>query len=403
MSRRSGRLQAKNAKTEAQDDMAITRKRKSDECTATDEQQPTKRTQHFEIQNCWSPQISKGVGPCILIETPHKEIELIEDSSRFRSYRFTNYFFSSTPLPVLSWGDTDVWSNMVKKDGTYTHNKHFLLLHPTLQPKMRTILIDWLLEVCEVYSLHRETFYLAQDFFDRFMLTQIGINKSKLQLIGITALFIAAKLEEIYPPKLYEFAYVTDGACTDDEILSMELIMLKALKWELCPVTIISWLNIYLQICCVEKQNPSMLLPQYSQDSFVQIAQLLDLCILDLDSLGFHYRVLTAAAVFHHTSLDEVRKATGLDWEEISDCVTWMTPYFKTVQGREAVKLNNSKKIPEEDKHNIQTHTNYMEMMEEVRVRQSLCVKVGQQSPVSVSGILTPPKSTEKHISDSGH
>lgn len=47
----------------------------------------------------------------------------------------------------------------------------------------------------EVYTLHRETFYLAQDFFDRFMLTQVAIGKNQLQLIGITSLFIASKLE----------------------------------------------------------------------------------------------------------------------------------------------------------------------------------------------------------------
>lgn len=53
----------------------------------------------------------------------------------------------------------------------------------------------FILQVCEVYTLHRETFYLAQDFFDRFMLTQKDVNKNMLQLIGITSLFIASKLE----------------------------------------------------------------------------------------------------------------------------------------------------------------------------------------------------------------
>lgn len=51
------------------------------------------------------------------------------------------------------------------------------------------------LQVCEVYKLHRETFYLAQDFFDRFMATQQNVVKTLLQLIGISSLFIAAKLE----------------------------------------------------------------------------------------------------------------------------------------------------------------------------------------------------------------
>ena len=38
---------------------------------------------------------------------------------------------------------------------------------------------------------------------------------------------MAAKLEEIYPPKLGDFAYVTDGACKEHEILEKEIIVLK--------------------------------------------------------------------------------------------------------------------------------------------------------------------------------
>lgn len=107
-------------------------------------------------------------------------------------------------------------------------------------------------QVSEVYSLHRQTAYLAQDFFDRFMLTQEDVSKELLQLLGITALFIASKIEvghplrrrcgrpetaelrvwfvaqqEIYPPKVFEFAYVTDGACDTWDIQQTELLMLK--------------------------------------------------------------------------------------------------------------------------------------------------------------------------------
>lgn len=50
-------------------------------------------------------------------------------------------------------------------------------------------------QVSEVYKLHRESYHLAQDYFDRFMATQRNVFKSTLQLIGITCLFIAAKVE----------------------------------------------------------------------------------------------------------------------------------------------------------------------------------------------------------------
>ena len=69
---------------------------------------------------------------------------------------------------------------------------------------------------------------MAVTYVDRYLSRQnASVRKSELQLIGVSALFFAAKLEEIYPPKLAEFAYVTDSACTEVEMREMELMMLK--------------------------------------------------------------------------------------------------------------------------------------------------------------------------------
>lgn len=84
---------------------------------------------------------------------------------------------------------------MLNKEKMNLRDKYLMQWHLLLEPKMREILLDWLMEVCEVYKLHRETFYLAQDFFDRYMATQQNVVKTLLQLIGISSLFIAAKLE----------------------------------------------------------------------------------------------------------------------------------------------------------------------------------------------------------------
>ena len=78
-----------------------------------------------------------------------------------------------------------------------------------------------------MYKLHRETFHLSVDFVDRYLAATHDVPKSQLQLIGTTSLFVAAKFEEIYPPKLQEFAYVTDGACTEKDILQLEIVMLE--------------------------------------------------------------------------------------------------------------------------------------------------------------------------------
>ncbi|KAL2766983.1 G1/S-specific cyclin-E2 [Daubentonia madagascariensis] len=400
MSRRSSRLQAKQQPQPSQTDspqeaqIIQAKKRKTAQDVKKRKEEKVTKKHQYEIRNCWPPVLSGGISPCIIIETPHKEIGT-SDFSRFTNYRFKNLFINPSPLPDLSWGcSKEVWLNMLKKESRYVHDKHFEVLHSDLEPQMRSILLDWLLEVCEVYTLHRETFYLAQDFFDRFMLTQKDINKNMLQLIGITSLFIASKLEEIYAPKLQEFAYVTDGACSEEDILRMELMILKALKWELCPVTIISWLNLFLQVDAL-KDAPKVLLPQYSQETFIQIAQLLDLCVLAIDSLEFQYRILAAAALCHFTSIEVVKKASGLEWDNISECVDWMVPFVSIVKSTSPVKLKTFKKIPMEDRHNIQTHTNYLAMLDEVYYINTFR-KGGQLSPVCNGGIMTPPKSTEK-------
>ncbi|XP_065758548.1 G1/S-specific cyclin-E2 isoform X2 [Muntiacus reevesi] len=350
MSRRSSRLQAKQQPQASQTDspqeaqVIQAKKRKTAQDVKKRKEEVTKKHQ-YEIRNCWPPVLSGGVSPCIIIETPHKEIGT-SDFSRFTNYRFKNLFINPSPLPDLSWGcSQDVWLNMLKKETRYVHDKHFEVLHSELEPQMRSILLDWL-------------------------------------------------LEEIYAPKLQEFAYVTDGACSEEDILSMELAILKALKWELCPVTVISWLNLFLQVDAL-KDAPKVLLPQYSQEKFIQIAQLLDLCILAADSLAFQYRILAAAALCHFTSTDVVKKASGLEWDNISECVDWMVPFVSVVKSTSPAKLKIFKKISMEDRHNIQTHTNYLAMLDEVNYVNTFR-KEGQLSPVCNGGIMTPPKSTEK-------
>jgi cyclin E len=261
----------------------------------------------------------------------------------------------SSPLPFLEWADREqVWQLMTLKDESYRREPLLLNRHPVLQARMRTILLDWLCEVSDVYKLHRETFYLAIDFVDRFLTAESDVPKQELQLIGITCLFIAAKIEEIYPPKLSEFSYVTDGACNDSDILDKELVVLKALNWDLTPMTVNAWLSVYLQLYAgLQQENQQtdlisssttvtattcvsdvrdFMLPGYASHFFDQVSELLDLCVLDIGSLSFNYSVLAAAALYHFTSEDKVYQCTGLRMNQIRECVIWMTSAAKLLR-----------------------------------------------------------------------
>lgn len=65
---------------------------------------------------------------------------------------------------------------------------------PLINSSMRTILIDWLVEVQENFELFHETLYLSVKIVDRY-LERKEVKKEYLQLVGATAMLIAAKFE----------------------------------------------------------------------------------------------------------------------------------------------------------------------------------------------------------------
>lgn len=105
-----------------------------------------------------------------------------------------------------------------------------------ITPKMRMILIDWLLEVHTKYRLCPETLHLTVNLIDRY-LSRKQITRKTLQLIGVTAMFIASKFEEITPPVLNDWVYITDKAYTKDDVLMMECTMLSTLNFKIVVPT----------------------------------------------------------------------------------------------------------------------------------------------------------------------
>jgi cyclin A len=53
----------------------------------------------------------------------------------------------------------------------------------------------------------------------------MNVKRSKLQLVGTAALFVAAKFEETHPPEIADFVYVTDEAYTKREVILVKLLL----------------------------------------------------------------------------------------------------------------------------------------------------------------------------------
>ncbi|XP_063738471.1 G2/mitotic-specific cyclin-B2-like isoform X2 [Eleginops maclovinus] len=98
--------------------------------------------------------------------------------------------------------------------------------------RMRALLVDWLVQVHSRFQLLQETLYLTVAILDRFLQVQ-PVSPRKLQLVGVTAMLLACKYEEMYAPEVGDFAYITDNAFTKAQILEMEQLVLRTLNFEL--------------------------------------------------------------------------------------------------------------------------------------------------------------------------
>jgi G1/S-specific cyclin-E1 len=263
-------------------------------------------------------------------------------------------------MPNLSWANSAaLWNVMRRKDSKYQHDSAYLSRHIGIEPQMRAILLDWLVEISYAYRLHRETWHLACEYMDRFMSTvKQQMRVDRLQLIGMTSLFLAAKVEEIYPPKLKDLAGHMENYSNNNEdaISQFELFMLKTLNWEISPVSANTWLTTYLQIITInlyltnDKENrthgahfvmpfainttsaPASLIsmrnssansstaniPDQQKDFYVtnymKAVTLLDLCMFDIDSLKFTYSILAASALYHMLTPPKEHYQQQQDW-----------------------------------------------------------------------------------------
>ena len=137
----------------------------------------------------------------------------------------------------------DIYSNLLLDEKNlkplygYIQNQH------DINEQMRAILIDWLIEVHYKFHLKDETLYQTVFIIDSY-LSMFPILRAKLQLLGIAALLISCKSQEIYYPQLFELIDITDGAYVKEELVDMENHILKILGFNIVSPTAIEFYNI---------------------------------------------------------------------------------------------------------------------------------------------------------------
>ncbi|CAD8093308.1 unnamed protein product [Paramecium sonneborni] len=156
-------------------------------------------------------------------------------------------------------------------------------LQPNINIKMRAILVDWLIDVHAKFKLRDETLYLTISLIDRY-LSKAQVTRLRLQLVGVAALFIACKYEEIYPPALKDFVYITDNAYVKSDVLEMEGLILQALNFNICNPTAYQFLSKYSS----ELDPKNKALAQY----------ILELALVEYKFIVYKPSFITQAAIF---------------------------------------------------------------------------------------------------------
>ncbi|KAJ1272296.1 hypothetical protein BS78_06G191500 [Paspalum vaginatum] len=154
-----------------------------------------------------------------------------------------------------------------------------------INSKMRAILIDWLIEVHYKFELMHETLFLTVNIIDRFLEKQV-VPRKKLQLVGVTAMLLACKYEEVSVPVVEDLVLISDRAYTNGQILEMEKLILNTLQFNMSVPTPYVFMKRFLKAADSDKQLELV--------SFF----LLELCLVEYHMLKYRPSHLAAAAVY---------------------------------------------------------------------------------------------------------
>ncbi|XP_004491216.1 G2/mitotic-specific cyclin S13-7 [Cicer arietinum] len=200
----------------------------------------------------------------------------------------------------------------------------YMVSQPDINAKMRSILVDWLIEVHRKFELMPETFYLTLNIVDRFLSTKV-VPRNELQLVGISSMLIASKYEEIWAPEVNDFVIISDSAYVREQVLIMEKTILRNLEWYLTVPTPYVFLVRYIKASTPsdkEMENMVYFLAELSMMHYATVSL-------------YSPSMIAASAVYAARSTlekspfwtDTLKHYTGFSEEQLRECAKLMVSF----------------------------------------------------------------------------
>ncbi len=196
----------------------------------------------------------------------------------------------------------DIFTHLKEIEFNITTNPFYMKNQNDVNEKMRAILIDWLVEVHLKFKLVPETLFLTVNLIDRYLDRKV-IMRNRLQLVGVTAMLIACKYEEIYAPEVRDFVYITDKAYTKEEIFQMENDMLSTLEYNITVPSSFRYMEVFNRYLKLE------------ENAIMFCRYLLELFLIEYKMIKYNPSLLAAATMYitlKITKKSEAEKVTSL-------------------------------------------------------------------------------------------
>ncbi|KAH0916243.1 hypothetical protein HID58_030689 [Brassica napus] len=227
------------------------------------------------------------------------------------------------PLAVVEYIN-DIYDFFKKSEELSCVPPNYMDNQQDLNERMRGILIDWLIEVHYKFELMEETLYLTVSVIDRFLAVHQIVRK-KLQLVGVTALLLACKYEEVSVPVVDDLILISDKAYTRREVLDMEKLMANTLQFNFSLPTAYVFMRRFLKAAQSDKKLEVL--------SFF----IIELCLVEYEMLEYTPSKLAASAIYTArctlNGFEEWSKTcefhTGYKEEELLECARKMVGFHQ--------------------------------------------------------------------------
>ncbi|ESN94546.1 hypothetical protein HELRODRAFT_95727 [Helobdella robusta] len=256
------------------------------------------------------------------------------------SHSGTDEIFSTGQQTVASYiYKADVREYLQDKEAINRPRPDYMSRQVDLTHKMRATLIDWMVDVTEEFQMPTEVIHLATNYLDRF-LSLMAVNRQRLQLLGTACLLIASKLEDFQTlPSLQQLIYLTDNACTSNDVIRMEQLVFRTLKFDVSPTTSMALCKHFLESTDIHHDQP--LLPHIAM-------YLADCTLLDGDQFLKYLPSQIASSCICVSRIllrlepwtDDLARMTGYSVDDVSACANDIIHMYKHLQtsGLQAIK-----------------------------------------------------------------